>query len=270
MSKKADVSVIIPCYRCCDTITRAVKSIAEQTMLPAEVILIDDCSGDETLTKLYQIQSAYPKGWIQVVALSENVGAGMARNAGWEVTSYRYIAFLDSDDSWHPQKIEIQYGWMEKHPGVSLTGHAWQQGTDGKLLHGLVDYSINNAEFSEVSKSKLLLKNYFSTPSVMLRRDIALRFSMGKRYSEDYQLWMKICFADLKCHFSFLPLAYLYKRAYGEAGLSSALWKMEKGELAVYVSLFNSKKIKVITLIFLLGFSITKFLRRVVVSKRAK
>src|SRR5690606_11478324 len=106
-----------------NTVVRAVASVDAQTLLPAEVILVDDSSGDGTLNVLYSLQEKYTPGWIKVLALPENVGAGEARNAGWEMATQDYIAFLDADDSWHPQKIEIQYEWMRSHIDVSFTGH---------------------------------------------------------------------------------------------------------------------------------------------------
>ena len=127
MLELAKVSVVIPCYRCADTIARAVTSIAEQTSRPAEVILVDDCSGDDTLATLYELQAEYPQGWVKVIESPKNAGPGTARNLGWEAATQAYIAFLDADDSWHPQKIEMQYGWMSKNPEVALTGHTCQQ-----------------------------------------------------------------------------------------------------------------------------------------------
>ena len=268
MFEQADVSVIVPCYQCANTIARVVTSIAEQTLLPAEIILVDDCSSDDTLSILEKIQSMYPSGWIKVVSLPNNHGAGMARNAGWEVATQRFIAFLDSDDSWHSQKIEIQYNWMLKHPDVMLTGHACMQVIDESLPNDIADFS--DITFNKITEKQLLLKNYFSTPSVMLHRDITQRFPDGKRYTEDYHLWLTICYSGLTCCFSTVPLAYLYKAAYGEAGLSAALWKMEKGELDAYISLFKCKRIQITTLIFILGFSIVKFFKRIVISIKAK
>lgn len=119
----ADVSVVIPCYRCSDVIERAVTSVWEQTLRPAEVILVDDCSGDGTVDTLYALQKKFPPNWIKVIELEQNSGPGEARNAGWAAASHSYVAFLDADDSWHPQKIEIQYSWMIEHPDVVLTGH---------------------------------------------------------------------------------------------------------------------------------------------------
>lgn len=263
----ANVSVIIPCYRCRETIGRAVASIAEQTLQPAEVILVDDCSGDNTLSELHRIQANYPQGWVKVIACSKNSGAGTARNVGWETATQPYVAFLDSDDSWHRQKIEIQYSWMMSHPSIVLTGHACQQVEDdsASTYGGKADFSSTDSDFYAVSKKLLLLSNRFPTRSVMLRRDIAQRFPDGKRYSEDYHLWLEICCAGLRCYCSDLPLAFLYKSAYGEKGLSSALWKMEMGELNLYLSLFNSRLINFGVLVTSVGWSLLKFLRRVLV-----
>ena len=80
----APVSVIIPCYRCADTIARAVASVARQSLRPETVILIDDLSDDGTLDELYRLQQEYPAGWIVVLAKAGNDGPGAARNIGWE------------------------------------------------------------------------------------------------------------------------------------------------------------------------------------------
>jgi glycosyltransferase involved in cell wall biosynthesis len=122
----ARVSVVIPCYRCADTIERAVMSVAEQTLKPYEVILVEDCSGDYTLDVLYSLQSQFDVDWIKIIPLKVNSGPGTARNVGWNASQQDYIAFLDADDSWHPQKIEIQYGWMVKNSDVDMTGHDFQ------------------------------------------------------------------------------------------------------------------------------------------------
>lgn len=264
MPEQARVSVIVPCYRCRESIGRAVSSIAEQTLQPVEVILVDDCSGDNTLSELYQIQVNYPQGWIKVIACSENSGAGTARNIGWEAATEPYVAFLDSDDAWHPQKIEIQYRWMIKHPEVALSGHAYQEIKGVCTFEGRADFSTSGAGFYAISKNQLLLSNRFPTPSVMLRREVMQRFPDGKRYSEDYHLWVEICCAGLQCYRSELSLAYLYKAPYGEAGLSSALWKMEKGELGAYLTIFKLGYIGLIDMGYLSVWSLARFVRRFV------
>jgi len=262
---EAPVSVIIPCYQCNCTIERAVASVAAQTLKPIEVILIDDCSGGDTLQLLYEIQSNYAKNWIKVIALPENIGAGMARNIGWEISTQPYIAFLDSDDSWHPEKVKIQYVWMVKHPEVALSAHACKQLIDESIVDNRVKKITSEKKFHVVTKQQILLSNRFPTRSVMLRGNITHRFPESKRYGEDYHLWTEICCEGLKCYYSKAVLAYLYKPAYGEAGLSAALWQMEKGEINTYLSLYRAESIRFGALLFLLGLSLLKFLRRIVI-----
>ena len=114
---KVPVSVIIPCYRCADTIKRALGSVIAQTLPPEEIILIDDFSNDDgvTLTTLNYLRQMHQKTSIKIVLLDKNSGPGSARNAGWKEASQPYLAFLDADDSWHPKKLEIQYQWMVAH-----------------------------------------------------------------------------------------------------------------------------------------------------------
>ncbi|MBE0472009.1 MAG: glycosyltransferase family 2 protein [Methyloprofundus sp.] len=255
----ANVSVVIPCYRCADTIVRAVKSVAAQTLKPYEVILVEDCSGDNTLEALYQLQSQYEKEWIKVIALKENSGPGTARNIGWDASEQDYIAFLDADDSWHPQKVEIQYGWMVKNQGVILTGHDFiLNANKNNYLEGL------NVDFKKVNKWRLLFSNKFFTSSVMLKNNVTVRFPAGRKYCEDYYLWAEIAFANLKCYRVNLPLVILHKPAYGVSGLSANLWAMEKGELDVYRALYSKKLISGFQYLFFSFFSLIKYLKRVV------
>ncbi len=252
------VSVVVPCYRCADSLDRAVRSIADQSWRPAEVILVDDCSGDGTLDVAYRLKSEFPQGWIRIVALPVNSGPGAARNAGWDVCSQPYLAFLDADDSWHAQKIEIQYGWMARHPEAALTGHVCVLFDQREQDHRQFD---KGEAFLPVSKRKLLLSNQFSTPSIMLRTNLEQRFPV-EGYCEDYHLWTEILCSGFACFRAELPLAYLYKAGYGEAGLSAALWKMEKGELQVYRNLWHKDYIGSFGFAGLTAWSVLKFMIR--------
>jgi glycosyltransferase involved in cell wall biosynthesis len=256
----ASVSVVIPCYRCADTIERAVKSVAEQTLKPYEVILVDDCSGDNTLEALYGLQKKYGEDWIKVIPLKENSGPGTARNVGWDASKQDYIAFLDSDDSWHPQKIEIQYSWMVNNSTAALTGHDCTQVSEKDTVPP-ASYSSEQANFYSVSKFKLLLSNRFPTRSVMLKRTILQRFPYGKRYSEDYHLWLDIVCSGLICYKLDWPLANLYKDSVGESGLSAAIWKMRKGELGCFSNIYTKKCIGLIMFTLLITYSLAKSAR---------
>lgn len=259
----APVSVVIACYRCSETIERAVDSVYQQTSRPFEVILVDDFSEDGTLGKLSELKERYPEGWIKIIALKKNSGPGTARNEGWSAASQEYIAFLDSDDSWHPRKIEVQVGWMMSNPKYSMTGHSCR--TIKFLDSEGASFDFDSANFRRVGKSPLLSKNYFSTQTVMLRRDLPFRFRAGKRYCEDYLLACEICMAGYLCAYSSLPLANLYKDAYGAGGLSGNLWRMWVGELEVYRFLFSSRKINFSENAFFMFFSFLRFSRRCMV-----
>ena len=123
MKPVAPVSVVMPCYRCAGTLARALESVAAQTVLPMEMILIDDGSADGTRALMQTLAGRYPQGWIRLVLQDQNTGAASARNAGWAVATQPFVAFLDSDDAWHPQKIEMQYAFMNANPEVALSGH---------------------------------------------------------------------------------------------------------------------------------------------------
>ena len=260
----APVTVIVPCYCCTSTIQRAIESVALQALLPAEVILVDDCSPDDTLAELYRLQSSYQEGWIRVVSLRKNGGPSVARNAGWREATQPYLAFLDADDSWHPQKIQIQYQWMASHHEVILTGHGFTSCRDGKqqVLSANMNSSLSARN---ISRLELLLSNRFCTPTVMLKADCGFRFDEDKRYAEDYLLWLKIRLSGGNMVLLQVDLAYLHKAPYGAGGLSAALWAMEKGELAVYQRLYLARMISCLELTGLVLLSFVKYVRRVFV-----
>jgi glycosyltransferase involved in cell wall biosynthesis len=249
--------VVIPCFRSAATIRRALHSIAEQTTQPNEVILVDDASGDETLTLLREIEQQYA-GWIKVAALQENRGAASARNAGWALATQPYIAFLDADDSWHPEKLQRQYQFMRNHPEVALCGHRciWLREGD---MPPVIEEPVQAVK---ISAKSLLFKNAFSTPTVMLKRDIPLRFKDGKRFAEDLLLWQQIAFAGLPVMRIESPLAYVHKSMYGEDGLSAQLWKMEQQELDNFIDLYRQNRISRLLFIAVTGFSIIKYFKR--------
>lgn len=229
------VSVVIPCFRCAVTVRRAVQSVVQQTHKPVEVILVDDASDDATPAVLREIESQHP-GWVKVILLDENSGAGSARNSGWAIATQPYITFLDADDSWHVDKLQVQYNFMKGNGGVVLCGHqcirACQTGNPLQFRAYLLE--------TDVDRISLLFRNPFSTPTVMLSRDIPFRFLRGRRHSEDFLLWQQIAWAGFRVVRLEIPLAYVHKPFYGSHGLSGALWKMEKGELDNFAVLFRS------------------------------
>jgi len=256
----ASVSVIIPGYNCSQTIGRAIRSVASQTLIPYEVIFVDDKSQDRTLEVLYELQKELGNEWLKIIQLEKNSGPSVARNAGWSLAKSDYIAFLDADDSWHPQKIEIQYQWMMNHSECVLTGHliALNSDKNSKAVE-----LVSNYEVLPITKRMFLLKNRFSTPTVMLKRTINLRFDSEQRFAEDYLLWLRVISKYSNVFMIRHELAYIHKAAYGQGGLSQQLWKMEKGELLTYKKLFRDHHINWFIFKLLTAFSLLKYLKRV-------
>lgn len=109
------ISVIVPCYNCAAHIHKCMDSLINQTigMEAMEVILIDDCSTDQTLEILIEYKGKYPQSII-VIALPENMRQGGARNVGLQYASGKYIAYLDADDWMNVQAYEKIYQAAER------------------------------------------------------------------------------------------------------------------------------------------------------------
>lgn len=265
-SEYVPVSAVIPCYRCGPTVRRALESVAAQTVLAREVILVDDCSADGTAESLRRIAAEYPTGWVKVLSLPTNGGPGHARNAGWDAATQPYIAFLDADDSWHQMKLEIQYGWMQAHPEVMLTGHPSMQMENAEIPSSL----SGEVQAGRIDRRRLLLSNCFSSRSIMFRRDLAIRFHPTRRYMEDHWWLLQIAFSGQEIVELNLPLAFTFKADYGESGLSARLWEMEKGELDNYWSLRREGKLGILSVSLLSLWSLLKYARRWIVSVLAR
>ena len=254
---EASVTAIIPCYRCSDTVARAIDSVAAQTLRPAEVILVDDGSEDNTLEKLLQIQGAYGEGWIKVIPLERNRGVSMARNVAWDAALHDYVAFLDADDAWHPEKIALQYLWMHNNPETPVSGHKCVMVDPGAR----VTVSKVDSDFAVryVSRRQLLVSNPFVTPSFMLRRNLEYRFDPSRRYTEDFLLLMQLGLDGYRIAMLEVELAYVFKRL-GKSGASRHLLRMRHGDTKNYWQLWRSGRLGFMTVSALTAYSILKFI----------
>ena len=257
MIQTIPVSVVIPCFRCADTIERALSSVMLQSALPAEVLLIDDASNDGTLTLLYELVKRHGS-IVRVISMPVNVGPGLARNAGWAIATQPWLAFLDADDLWHPQKLELQWSWLQTHPEASLCGHSTQL-----MCEGVERPAPQLFSATRLTVTHMLISNRLPTRSVMLRKDIAMRFA-DKRVTEDYLLWLEAIANGYVAYRLNVCLAFSIRPDFSPGGYSGQLWAHEKRELAALKRLASVVRLWPGLILLAYIWSIIKFMRRYV------
>lgn len=242
---------------------RAVESVISQVSLPSELILVDDFSSDEGKTKKVIKQIKKNNNFssqvnIKLIFLKKNTGPGGARNKGWDSATNDYIAFLDADDAWHPQKLKIQYDWMKSHAFVDLTSHESE-------IYFFYKNTVSFRSFfaSRVAFKDMLFSNQIQTRTVMLKAKLPFRFDSSMRYGDDYNLWIRMISEGKILYTSNQPFAFIYRSEYSEGGLSSNLLRMEHDELRTIYQQYYLGKIKLFIFLAAFFWSIVKFLRRV-------
>jgi glycosyltransferase involved in cell wall biosynthesis len=255
------VSVVIPMYRHIASLDRAIQSITNQTQVPDECIVVSDGVRGDEFEYLQAMLQKYNPTWLKLIRLPENMGAGYARNIGWDLAKNSLIAFLDADDAWHPKKIEVQYRLMNDNPDIALCGHNHRVENGPP---GWNDYRINPS-FNALSLFNCLIRNPFITPSIMLRANISKRFHSAQRYSEDYRLWLEVIASGYKAIKLNSELACVFKPLISHAGLSSNLLAMEYGELLAYWSVCKIRPLMWILFPGLVIYSLIKFVRRILI-----
>jgi glycosyltransferase involved in cell wall biosynthesis len=197
-----DVSVIIPTHRRPDLLRQAVESVQRQTRPPIEIIIVED-------DKIPGYSNLKSEPWAdQVVLLSlPGLGGGSARNFGAQHARGNYIAFLDDDDLWEPQKLEIQLSVFEKNPSVDLVfsdGFIFTEEDrpsglfqDNKGLISQSSWFKDNSEVTIISEG-LKIKEIFSgiviTSSIMIKKtffEAIGRFDENLKGGQDVDLALR-------------------------------------------------------------------------------
>ncbi len=179
------VSVIMPAFQSEKYIEAAIRSVMAQTVTDWELLVIDDGSTDGTAAIVSRL--AREDRRVQLLQNNENLGAAESRNRGVECSRGNYLAFLDSDDLWMPQKLEIQLAAL-KNAGAELCCASYGI-IDGAGKPSKKDYLVPE----RVTFSRLLLENVVGCSTVVLRRDAldTHRFPTGYLH-EDYGLWLQL------------------------------------------------------------------------------
>ena len=179
------VSVIIPTYNRWPRLREAVESVLTQTYTAFELIVVDDGSDDGTLTHM----GVY--GGLVKVLSQPRRGVSAARNLGVSWARGELVAFLDSDDLWHPKKLELQTAFMARHPEMEIcqSGEIWIR--DGVRVNARVKDRKPSGDIFRASLELCVV----SPSTVMMQRRLFDRvggFDESLVVCEDYDLWLRI------------------------------------------------------------------------------
>ena len=215
------VSVIMPVYNGEANIAESIASVFAQTYSSWELIIVDDCSTDNTRDIIAQYKNEHIRYWRQ----PQNAGVADARNKAISMAKGRYIAFLDSDDLWLPEKLERQLAFMKNNNyGFSYT--EYRQFTDNPQNTGTV---IKVKDY--VGYKELLKGNDIGCLTVMLDREKFPEIKMPKERHEDYITWLNLLRNGQKAYGLHLDLARYRK---SEKSLTGNKWRSLKWTWDVY------------------------------------
>ena len=224
------IAVIIPTFNRCTLLARALDSVYAQTRLPDEVCVVDDGSTDDTAEF---VQRCYPQ--VNYV-YQPNSGVSAARNLGARTTSADWLAFLDSDDEWLPEKLQLQMDALMHSP-------------QHRLVHSDEIWMRNNVRVNPGDRYRKYGGDIFlhcleqcamAPSSVVMQRslfDETGGFDESFPACEDYDLWLKICSRYFVLYLS-TPLLVRFG---GHADqLSARYWGMDRFRVQALAKLLNS------------------------------
>lgn len=216
------VSIITPLFNGSAFLERTIQSVLSQTYINWELIIVDDCSQDDSLT----IAESYGKQdiRIKVIQLERNSGAAVARNTAIEAAQGRYIAFLDSDDLWKPEKLEKQIGFMLRND-VAFSYTAYEKINESGDVFGFMGVP------EKVSYKQLLKTCVIGCLTAIYDTKV-----LGKIYMptttkrEDYATWLNVLKKVGYAYGLTLPLAqyrvYANQTSGKKASMAKENWRL--------------------------------------------
>ena len=188
----AKVSVIIPVYNRPYLVSEAIESVLNQSFTDSEIIIIDDGSTDKT----FEVVQQYVKHHDNITALRQNhKGASAARNTGIENAQGEYISFLDSDDLYLPNSLEIMTSVLENNKLYAMAYSNYLMSIDGGEELRRWDFREHNLSGNIYPDLLFIRNNHIATPCVMVRKHVfhdTGYFDLEMRICEDIDLWRRI------------------------------------------------------------------------------
>jgi GT2 family glycosyltransferase len=218
------VTVVVPHYNRPEYVREALLSIRDQTVKPTEILLVDDSSSPENREKLRDLSSL-----ATILTTPGNLGLAGARNFGAQHAKGQWLAFLDDDDCFLPDKQERQIRYLEAHPQVMALGGGMTMVTpEGRNEYWGDRYT------HRLTVANALCYTASMAQGLMIRRNVFLElggFDSRLRYLEDYEFGIRLLASGYETHFLSEPL-FIYHRG-GRHQLSLQWGRMFSAELKI-------------------------------------
>jgi glycosyltransferase involved in cell wall biosynthesis len=234
------VSIITPNYNGAAFIAETIRSVQAQTHTEWEMIIVDDCSSDDSVSIIQGFLAQ--DGRIQLLQLpTRSGGPARPRNIALNHAQGKYVAFLDNDDLWHPQKLALQVQAMKKY-GVAVSSAAmirFSEASDVQVL--ITPLSEADIRVRRITHAMLLRRHF--TPHIVAERRLfelqtangkPLRFNEDPRYVaiEDYECWLRLHQTLIPYSIKLSPPLWYYRQP--PHSISRSKWPMAKKNYIMY------------------------------------
>jgi teichuronic acid biosynthesis glycosyltransferase TuaG len=212
------VTVVMPAYNASQYIAESIRSVLSQTYSEFELIIINDASTDDTFdaARFFELENKK----VFLINLTENVGVSEARNIGLKRANGRFVAFLDSDDLWYPDKLQIQIDFMCKNDVLVCYSSYDVIQDDGAYVGTRVAKKI-------ISYNDMLTTNHIGMLTGVYDRSVIKSIVMKNIGHEDYLFWLETLQVSLEAKGIRVPLAKyrLAKNSLSSNIIKSASWQ---------------------------------------------
>jgi teichuronic acid biosynthesis glycosyltransferase TuaG len=256
MGENFSCSVVIPVYNGESFILQAIESCLNQSLAPDEIIVVDDASTDSTAQLIEN--AGYPT--LHYLRNESRQGPAYSRNLGIKTARSKWIFFLDADDRFHPEKITILSRYLLSHPAVKALAHNFTIGNSFSAVPETLPIPVTVTPF------QVLFRNPAVTPALCVRVDNNIFFDENLHYAEDHDFILRTAEENSLTYWD-LPLCSLGRKPLSIGGLSSARWKMRKGEIYMYRKFCWRRRI-IFLFPFFFIFSLLKHLRQCLIPSR--
>ena len=184
-NKRPTVSVVMPAYNAERFVEQAILSVRNQSVTDWDLLVLDDGSTDRTVQIVQRLAAEDSR--IRIILNEKNIGVARTRNRGFDLCQGQYVALLDSDDIWHPQKLEKQLALAEeKNADLVYCTYAIVDGQGQKVR---LDYVVPET----VSLQDLLRENVIGCSTVLMSSEVLKKYRFTTEfYHEDYVLWLQL------------------------------------------------------------------------------